>query len=347
MNQTEMTIGKRIAARRKELKMTQDALAQELGVSAQAVSKRENDLSCPDISILSKLAKTLGITADELLGAEPREPVQLTEAAAESNFEEDDRPGIYVESDNGRKWDIHFDAPKKVSFSAAAWLICVALLMLAGPVLGMNTIGLWSAAWISGLIVWGVGSTVRRIRLSNIVVTICGVYFALDGLGILHLNLGWNILFPALILLLGLSLLFDGLRKKKDRPAGVHITGPSQTYNAEMRVEDGWLIYSNSFGEDRYLVAAPELKGGTVNVSFGEHILDFSGVEAVAEGCSVELNSSFGEIALKIPKRFRVNFVTSKSFAEVDVHGYPDVEPEGTINLISNLSFGELTIDYI
>lgn len=349
MNQTEMTMGRRIAARRKELKMTQEALAQELGVSAQAVSKWENDLSCPDISILPKLAKTLGLTTDALLGAEPEGPVSPALPVPADPEEEDDRPGIYVESDNGRKWDIHFDAPKKASFSLAGWLICTALLMLIGPLLkinGANSIGFWSAVWISALIVWGVDGMIRHIRFSNVVATLGGVYFALEGLGLIDLELGWGIVFPVLILLLGVSLLIDGIRKK-DRPGRVHIIGSGDGSAEEMGVKDGWLVYSSSFGEDTYLVSAPELKGGDISVSFGEHTLDFSGVEKVAEDCTVELNSSFGEVHLRIPRRYRLNFVTSKNFAETDVQGQPDAFPEGTINLVSSLNFGELSIVYI
>lgn len=61
------TIGARIAKRRKDLGMTQEDLAGKLGVSAQAVSKWENDVSCPDISLLAPLVKTLDMTTDELL----------------------------------------------------------------------------------------------------------------------------------------------------------------------------------------------------------------------------------------------------------------------------------------
>lgn len=61
------TIGARISRRRKEKAMTQEELAVKLGVSAQAVSKWENDASCPDISLLPQLVKTLDMTTDELL----------------------------------------------------------------------------------------------------------------------------------------------------------------------------------------------------------------------------------------------------------------------------------------
>ena len=66
MNQT---LGSRIAELRRKKNMTQEDLANALGVTPQAVSKWENDLSCPDITLLPQLAKLLGVSVDELLGS--------------------------------------------------------------------------------------------------------------------------------------------------------------------------------------------------------------------------------------------------------------------------------------
>ena len=63
----DMTIGKRIAFFRKEKGLTQEELASHMGISPQAVSKWENDQTCPDISALPKLARLFGVTVDELL----------------------------------------------------------------------------------------------------------------------------------------------------------------------------------------------------------------------------------------------------------------------------------------
>ena len=63
----DMTIGKRIAQLRREKGLTQEELANRMGVSPQAVSKWENDQTCPDISALPKLARLFGVTVDELL----------------------------------------------------------------------------------------------------------------------------------------------------------------------------------------------------------------------------------------------------------------------------------------
>ena len=63
-----MNLGTNISERRKALGMTQEELASNLGVSPQAVSKWENNLSCPDISLLPAIAKIFGTSVDDLLG---------------------------------------------------------------------------------------------------------------------------------------------------------------------------------------------------------------------------------------------------------------------------------------
>jgi transcriptional regulator with XRE-family HTH domain len=71
------TLGQKIARLRKEKNYTQEDLAKKFNVSTQAVSKWENDLSAPDISILKDLAKTLGVTIDYLLSNETEEVVNI------------------------------------------------------------------------------------------------------------------------------------------------------------------------------------------------------------------------------------------------------------------------------
>ena len=65
-----MTFSEIIAAYRKDLGLTQEGLASQLGVTNQAVSKWESGQSCPDIALLPKIADLFGITLDELFGRE-------------------------------------------------------------------------------------------------------------------------------------------------------------------------------------------------------------------------------------------------------------------------------------
>ena len=67
------TLGKRIATHRREKELKQDELAEKLGVTPQAVSKWENNQTCPDISLLPGLAAILGISVDELLSGKKEE----------------------------------------------------------------------------------------------------------------------------------------------------------------------------------------------------------------------------------------------------------------------------------
>ena len=74
----ELTLGKRIGQLRRAKGITQEALAEKLGVTPQAVSKWENDGSCPDIALIPELAKILGISTDELLtGKKPETAMRL------------------------------------------------------------------------------------------------------------------------------------------------------------------------------------------------------------------------------------------------------------------------------
>ena len=72
-----VTIGKKLSELRKERGITQEKMAEVCSVSPQAVSKWENDLSCPDITLLPQIAELLGVTVDELLSDKPRSTVTL------------------------------------------------------------------------------------------------------------------------------------------------------------------------------------------------------------------------------------------------------------------------------
>ena len=85
----ENTLGKRIANLRREKNLKQEDLAQMLNISPQAISKWENDLTCPDISILPELSKIFNVTIDELLvGKKETEEVKLVPQEERKNLKD-------------------------------------------------------------------------------------------------------------------------------------------------------------------------------------------------------------------------------------------------------------------
>jgi transcriptional regulator with XRE-family HTH domain len=72
------SFGKRLASLRKERQWTQEEVAQRLSVSAQAVSKWENDASFPDLDMLVQLASLFETTTDALLGKKVDQVVEMS-----------------------------------------------------------------------------------------------------------------------------------------------------------------------------------------------------------------------------------------------------------------------------
>ena len=100
------TLGERIAEKRKAKGLKQEELAEKLGVSAQAVSKWENDLSCPDIMTLPTLSEILGCSVDELL---TREAMLLPES--EHKAFEKLMLRIYVNGADGERVRVNLPLP--------------------------------------------------------------------------------------------------------------------------------------------------------------------------------------------------------------------------------------------
>ena len=61
-----MNIGNNIKQLRRQKNLTQDQLAEKLGVSYQAISKQENNANTPDITLLPQIAELFGVSIDSL-----------------------------------------------------------------------------------------------------------------------------------------------------------------------------------------------------------------------------------------------------------------------------------------
>lgn len=94
-----MTVGQRIAKCRKNINISQEQLAEMMGVSRQAVSKWENNVTLPDTYNMIRLSKVLGADVEYLAcGNEPSIRIPTPEKAADSNpcpeIDEDDEDDL-------------------------------------------------------------------------------------------------------------------------------------------------------------------------------------------------------------------------------------------------------------
>ncbi len=347
----ESTLGKRIAAHRKRLGLTQEQLAEKLGITAQAVSKWENDQSCPDISVLPLLADIFGISTDELLGRNLTPvPVESSKYGCDDDNFDDDFDDEFDDDDDEdhtsfhKEFNVNIERNSKgklTLFGTAAWFLTVGVLYLLAKLLSWDC-SFWDILWPSFLLIFGIFGMIGNVGLFNLSCTAVGAFFLVNNIAPLPIELDKGVLWAVIIIVCGLMLLLDALRKRH-RKVRYSKTAPSHEY----RVTDGFLQCSNSFGEENQIVVTDRLTGGKISNSFGEYTVDFSEVEEVSEGCAIEASCSFGELELRVPKRFAVTHKSSTSFAGFDVDGRPDEVPEGVIHLKASVSFGEITITYI
>jgi len=98
--------GNRFAELRKRKGLTQEAIAEKLGVSSQAVSKWENNISYPDITLLAEIANLFNITVDELLGRTNANPIMLMKEEEKKSIDQLILR-IIINSDDGDKVKIN------------------------------------------------------------------------------------------------------------------------------------------------------------------------------------------------------------------------------------------------
>lgn len=337
----EETLGKRIVANRRRLGITQDRLAEQLGVTAQAVSKWENDQSCPDITMLPKLAEIFGVSIDALLGRAAPEPVFEGEVVTIASGAQETEP-------KQNKWELQYDAGSRSTLGLGLWVILAGGLLLAGNLLNWNT-DLWGILWPSGLLVFGLFGLWRKFSFFRLGCCLFGGYFLLDNMNLLSFAHGKDLLLPVFLLLFGLSLLADGIRKPKKGKFTVKHNGSilSDTQRQRCVAEEEHFACDSSFGENSYRIDLPRLRAGEANISFGELTVDLSGCETLCEGCRIDASCSFGELELLVPSRYRVEMDSSTAFGDCVIKGQPDPQPEGVILLDASVSFGQITVHYI
>ena len=332
----EETLGKRIVANRKRLGITQDRLAEQLGVTAQAVSKWENDQSCPDITMLPKLAEIFGTTTDALLGITPAAIPSLPESEAEG-----------PDPEPGHNWEFRWDTGRKENIGLAVWIILTAGWMFAAAHYGMDA-DFWDLLWTNGLIVFGVFGLFPRFSFFHLGCALFGAHALLKELNALPGYLGKDMLLPAFLLLLGLSLLVDAFRKPHKPHFSVLHNGKSVTTSVSgCNLGDDSFDIDCSFCSKAHTITLPSLRRGDADVSFGHVTLDLTQVGSFAPGCRIDADCAFGELTVLVPKYIRADVDTDTAFGSVDIRGNHDPEAAASVYIDADASFGHIVVQYV
>lgn len=93
-----MTIGQRVAQKRKELGLSQEALGDQLGVSRQSIYKWESDTTLPEIDKLIALSRLFGVSVGWLLGVEEPQMDGAENAGADPGSVPETGPGELTEA---------------------------------------------------------------------------------------------------------------------------------------------------------------------------------------------------------------------------------------------------------
>ena len=307
----QQSMGKRIMQLRKEKGYTQEQLAEMMGVSAQAVSKWENDVSCPDISILPLLAEKLGVTTDELLGVKPIEPKVVIVDAQKNNKEND---GSFSVSWDGGK------SAKKDGIWFAVLVIVLGLAFLVQR-LGFVSFGIWSIVWPAVIIGLGVSWMIKRFSFFALAVAGLGVYFILFNLHVISLI------------------------PHKDKWCGVNFSGDKDK-RSQYREENGFVSYECAFSDENRKVAAEDFLGGDIEISFGKSELDLTAIKRVNQNAKLDVEVSFATFDLIVPKTVRVFLKSDKSFGSIQMSGEPNPDAVMALNVEGDVSFGTMNILY-
>ena len=331
------TMGKRISELRKNKGMTQEQLAQQVGVTAQAVSKWENDLSCPDISILPQLAEALGVTTDELLGK-----VQLRSLSLEDAEKKEKRKHTVNVRLNLQKWE-------KVVFALLVMGLGIVFLLNALHVIELGQgISLWSVFWPFCLTCMGVMLCKSDLSPVSLGIALFGLYMLLYNVGVIpaEYKLTWSMIWPAALILIGLTVLLGYLfpRKKEEGEGFFHVEKGDPVF--EFSEEGGYVRVESAFTTETKKVTGDEpFRGAKIDMSFGSLTVDLTEAN-IENGATIDADVSFGSMTLRLPAFVGVKSESSAAFGGVNC---PAGDPNAAIriNLKGDVSFGKIEVEYV
>ena len=342
MEQT-MTLGKRIAMLRRNQGWTQEQLGEKVGVSAQAVSKWENDQTCPDITTLPLLADLFGITTDELLGIKPIEPhVVILDKEPEEDKDNKTR-SVEINLNNMDQWT-------GITMCIMAILICVMLILRSTtPLFNREGVNVWNYIWTIAVFSLGL-MRVRKNIVFGITAMAIGIYeFIWFGWGV-PFEIKWYVIllvFAVASLLKILLVKMGVLKEKTHRNDHSAIVSGDRPNRVNEYSDEGYFVNAElSFGSNRIEYPYDTLRGAKIETNFGDHLIDFRNVQHFENDPVLDVEVNFGNVVVYLPDNVQIHKNSDTSFGAFRVKGAPSEHADQVAYFRGEANFGNLEIRY-
>lgn len=238
-----MTIGQRIAQKRKELGLSQEALGSKLGVSRQSIYKWEADSALPEVDKLIALSRLFGVSVGWLLGVE--EPPEADAAPAETGGGLTEAQLKMVEEIAGR-YIAAQPSPRKRRrwpWVLAAAALCLVLFHLFDRLDRMNGqyVNLQNSLYRVESSVYGqIGSLSNRVeeilKAQNSLVADCGVELEAVDLAANTVTFSAYAVPKTYVEGMAVEFLAENGETASDRLGSVGEEGPNQRFSATLSI---------------------------------------------------------------------------------------------------------------
>ncbi len=205
------------------------------------------------------------------------------------------------------------------------------LLVLAGGILALKSLNIlnidifFDGWWTLFIIVPSiVGLINERDKTGSIIGLIVGVVLLLCARDILNFDMLWKLVFPAIIIIVGLKLVFGGV-----------FNGKSDKIMAEMKADgtnvvNGFAAFS---GQDLYF-NNEVFNGAELNAVFGGIKCDLRGA-IIEKDCVINASAIFGGIDIFVPDYVNIKVRSNSLFGGVS-DGKHTNSPNNTVTLYIN-----------
>lgn len=179
-----LSIGEKIQALRKQKSLSQEALAAELNVTRQAVSKWERGESVPELDLVVKLSEIFEVSLDYLLKNQSTVPEKEAESLDSEDFNCEDE-----------------DKHSRIENYISKWIWAIAVVL----VLGLGLLGdMWDYSWIVILVAWILDEAIGLYRTGRFQVSLYTgavvVFLVLGFFRIVEWDYAWLVFVAAWII---------------------------------------------------------------------------------------------------------------------------------------------------